>query len=168
MVYLSKENMVGNQEARHDLARSCRDALSKKCQRIHKTGQNKKRSYKKRTRDLWSSKTWDPNTNKTGSTILKEWTTPDSRNTPSTTNFEEEEIMGALGNDDNASMPEQLRRPNPWRKMMMMMMMMMKIYLFDLISRDSPQRFQVEWKWGCWIKAEIICWKLFSIIRPSR
>jgi len=27
--------------------------------------------------------------NKTGSTILKEWTTPDSRNTPSTTNLEE-------------------------------------------------------------------------------
>ena len=62
---------------------------------------------------------WDPNTNKTGSTILKEWTTPDSRHTPSTTNLEEEEIVGALGNDGNASMPEQVRPPNPWRKMMM-------------------------------------------------
>ena len=30
------------------------------------------------------------NTNKTGSTILKEWTTSDSRNTPSTTDLEEE------------------------------------------------------------------------------
>jgi len=27
-----------------------------------------------------------------------------------------------LGNDGNASMPEQVSRPNPWRKMMMMMM----------------------------------------------
>ena len=44
---------VGNHETRHDSSRSCRDALSKKCQRIHKTRQNKKRSHKKRTRDLW-------------------------------------------------------------------------------------------------------------------
>jgi len=52
---------------------------------------------------------------------LKEWTTPDSRNTPSTTNLEEEELMDAPGNDGKASMPEQFKRPNPWRKMMMMM-----------------------------------------------
>jgi len=54
---------------------------------------------------------------------LKEWTTPDFRNTPSTTNLEEEENVDALGNDGNASMPEQVNRPNPLRKMMMMMMM---------------------------------------------
>ena len=50
---------------------------------------------------------------KTESTILKEWTTPDSRNTPSTTNLEEEEIVDALGNDGNASMPGEVKRPNP-------------------------------------------------------
>jgi hypothetical protein len=33
--------------------------------------------------------------------------------------------VDAPGNDGNASMPEQVKRPNPWRKMMMMMMMMM-------------------------------------------
>ena len=55
----------------------------------------------------------------TGSTILKEWTTPDSRNTPSITNLEEEETVDAPGNDGNASMPEQVKRPNPWRKMTM-------------------------------------------------
>jgi hypothetical protein len=49
-------------------------------------------------------------------------TTTGFRNTPSTTNLEEEEIVDALGNDGNASMPEQVNRPNPWRKMMMMMM----------------------------------------------
>jgi hypothetical protein len=32
-------------------------------------------------------------------TILKEWTTPDFRNTPSTTNLEEEEIVDAQGKD---------------------------------------------------------------------
>jgi len=37
----------------------------------------------------------------------------------STTNLEEEEIAGALGNDGNASMLEQVNRPNPWRKIMM-------------------------------------------------
>ena len=65
-------------------------------------------------------KTWDPNTNKIWSTILKEWTTPESRNRPSTTNLEEEEIADTPGNDGNASMPEQFKRRNPWRKMMMM------------------------------------------------
>ena len=58
----------------------------------------------------------------TGSTTLKEWTTPDCRNTPSTANTEDEEIVDAPGNDGNASMPEQIKRPIPWRKMMMMMM----------------------------------------------
>jgi hypothetical protein len=53
---------------------------------------------------------------------LKEWTTPDFRNTPSTTNLEGEEIVDAPGKDGNASMPEQVNRPNPCRKMMIMMM----------------------------------------------
>ena len=56
------------------------------------------------------------------STTLKEWTTPDSRNTPSTTNLEEEETVDAPGNDVSASMPEQVKRPSPWKKKMMMMM----------------------------------------------
>jgi hypothetical protein len=65
----------------------------------------------------------------TGSIILKEWTTPDFRNTPSTTNLVEEEIVGALGNDGNASMPEQVSRPNPSKKKKMMMMVTIKIAL---------------------------------------
>jgi len=40
---------------------------------------------------------------------LKEWTTPDSRNRPSTTNLGEEETVDAPGNDGNASMPEQVK-----------------------------------------------------------
>jgi hypothetical protein len=55
----------------------------------------------------------------------KEWTTSDSRNTPSTTNLEEEETVDAPGNDDNSSKPEQVKRPNPWRKMMMIMSMIL-------------------------------------------
>jgi hypothetical protein len=51
---------------------------------------------------------------------LKEWTTPDFRNTPSTTNLEGEEIMDAPGKGGIPSMPEQFKRPNPWRKIMMM------------------------------------------------
>ena len=42
----------------------------------------------------------------------------------STTDLEEQEIVDAPGNDGNASIPEQVNRPNPWRKMMMMIMMM--------------------------------------------
>jgi hypothetical protein len=51
---------------------------------------------------------------------LKEETTAKFRNTPSTTNLEEEEIVDALGNDGNASMQEQVNRLNPWRKKIMM------------------------------------------------
>jgi len=51
---------------------------------------------------------------------LKAWITPVFRNTPSTTNLEEEEIVDAPGNDGNASMLEQVKRPNPWRKMVIM------------------------------------------------
>ena len=51
---------------------------------------------------------------------MKEWTTPDCQNTPSTTNLEEEEIVDVLRNDGNASMPEQVKRPNPWKMMMVM------------------------------------------------
>jgi hypothetical protein len=63
---------------------------------------------------------------------LKEWITLDSRNTPLTTNLQEEEIFGAPGDDGNASMQEQVKRPNPWKrrrrrrkkkKMMMMMIL---------------------------------------------
>jgi hypothetical protein len=39
---------------------------------------------------------------------------------PSTTNLVGKEIVDAQGKDGNASMPEQVKRPNPWRKMMMM------------------------------------------------
>jgi hypothetical protein len=63
---------------------------------------------------------------------LKKWTTPDSRNTPSTTKLEEEEIVDVPGNDGSASMPERAKRPNPWRKMMIMMMMMMIIIIMLL------------------------------------
>jgi hypothetical protein len=64
-------------------------------------------------------KRWDSNTSKTGSTILKEWTTPDCRNTTSTTNLEGEEIVDAPGKDDNASMPEQVQLHNQWSEMIM-------------------------------------------------
>jgi hypothetical protein len=56
------------------------------------------------------------------STISKEWTTPDIRYTPSTTNLEKKEIVDAPGNDGNASRPEQVKRSNSWRKMMMIRM----------------------------------------------
>jgi len=59
---------------------------------------------------------------------LKEWTTPDCRNTPSTTNLEEEETVDAPGNDGNASMPEQVKRTNPWTKMMMIFYICRLVY----------------------------------------
>jgi hypothetical protein len=52
---------------------------------------------------------------------LKEWITPYRQNTPSTTKLEVEEIVDAPGNDGHASMPEQVKQPNKWRKKKMMM-----------------------------------------------
>jgi hypothetical protein len=51
---------------------------------------------------------------------LKEWTTPDFPNMPPTTNLEGEEIVDTPGKDGNVLMPDQVKRPNPRRKMMMM------------------------------------------------
>ena len=93
---------------------------------------------------------------KIGSTILKEWTTPDSRNTPSTTNLEEEEIVDALGNDGNASMPEQVRQPNPWRKMVMMMMMMMMMMTFKpSLVTGRTRRNTERLSWAEWLETDL-------------
>jgi hypothetical protein len=35
---------------------------------------------------------------------------------PSTTNPEEEELVDVPQNDSNASVTEQVKRPNPWKK----------------------------------------------------
>ena len=84
-------------------------ALSKKCYRIHKTGQNKKRKHKTKTRDLWNTRRMTQIQTKLEQPLRKEWTTPDCRNTPSTTNLEEEETVDAPGNDGKASMPELIK-----------------------------------------------------------
>jgi hypothetical protein len=55
-------------------------------------------------------------------THLERWLTLDSRNTPSTTKVEEEEIMDAPENDGIASMPEQVKRPNPWMKIIIIIL----------------------------------------------
>ena len=53
--------------------------------------------------------------------------------------LEEEEIVDALGNDGNTSVPEQIKRPNPWRrrrrkkKKKKMMMMMHLFYVWFLL-----------------------------------
>jgi hypothetical protein len=82
-------------------------------------------------------KMWHPYTTKTGSTILKKWTTPEFRSTPSTTNLEEEEIVDVPRNDGNASMQELVKRRNPWRKMMMMMMLFSSFCL-SFFSKQMP------------------------------
>ena len=56
---------------------------------------------------------------------------------PSTTNLEEEEIVDAPGNDGDASMPEQVNRPNPWREMMMMMMITMMTRILNVSKLNA-------------------------------
>ena len=118
---------MGNHAERSDSPRSCRDALSKKCYRIHKTGRNKKRRHKTRTRDLWNTRRetqiqtkldQPPQTNGQHQTaeIRPHLQTPGK-----------ERMAEAPGNDGNASIPEQVKRPNTWSKMMMMMMILFSI-----------------------------------------
>ena len=48
--------------------------------------------------------------------------------------------MDAPGNDGNASMPEHVKRPNPWRKMLLMMMiilMMIKFTEFQIAVKSG-------------------------------
>ena len=52
---------------------------------------------------------------------------------PWTTNLEEEEIVDTPGNDGNTSMPEQVKRPNPWRKTMMMICYLHSIMSYGII-----------------------------------
>ena len=52
---------------------------------------------------------------------------------PSNTNLGGEEIVDAPGKDGNVSMPELVKRPNPWRKMMMMMMIYIYIYKYSTL-----------------------------------
>ena len=56
--------------------------------------------------------------------------------------------MDALGNDDNASIPEQVNRLNPWRKMMMMMMVMMikEEYIGHILCRNCLLKHVTEGK----------------------
>jgi hypothetical protein len=63
-------------------------------------------------------------------------TTPNFRNTPSTTNPEGEEIVDVPGKDGNESMPEQVIRPNPWKEMMMMIMMIIIIIHLPYFTSD--------------------------------
>jgi LPS O-antigen subunit length determinant protein (WzzB/FepE family) len=64
---------------------------------------------------------------------LKEWTTPNFQNMPLTTNLEGEEIVEAAGKDGKTSMPEQVKRPNPWRKMMMMMVVVVGVVVVVVV-----------------------------------
>ena len=80
---------------------------------------------------------------------MKERTTPDSRNTPSTTNLEEEEIVDALGNDGNASMAEQIKRTNPGIKMMMMVMMMMMVVMMMMMMLYCLMNMKISAASGC-------------------
>ena len=54
---------------------------------------------------------------------FNQWITTDSRNSTSNTNPEDEEVVDAPGKDGNASMPEQVERPNPWRKIIIIIIL---------------------------------------------
>jgi len=67
---------------------------------------------------------------------LREWTTTDCRNTPSTTNPEDEEIVDASGKKATLRCRNSVKRRNPW--MMMMMMIMMMIMNAYSVNIDEP------------------------------
>ena len=82
--------------------------------------------------------------------------------------------MDAPGNDGNASIPEQVKRPNPWRKMMMMMMMIMIMKMMMMIMMICCIRsFLVELflriagvSYGRFMamRCKLICQRIFSTV----
>jgi hypothetical protein len=73
---------------------------------------------------------------------------------PSTTHPEEEEIVDVPENDGNASMPEQVKRPNPWKKKKMMMMII-------IISHKVLSSIR-------YIHKIVILWSFLNVRIPSR
>ena len=67
---------------------------------------------------------------------MRESITTDCRNTSSTTNPEDEEVVDSPGKDVNAPMSELVKRTNPQRKMMTMMM----TWAVDLELKDASVR----------------------------
>ena len=55
--------------------------------------------------------------------------------------------VNTLGNDGNASMPEQVKRPNPWRKMMMMMMTCNRPLRLLSLFGIKTQRLNFSYTW---------------------
>ena len=98
-----------------------RDARSKNCQRVYKTRQNKKRSHKKK---LEFSGIQDVKSKYKQSWIKHLERMDNTRLPKHALNYKPRgrRDRGAPGKDDKASMPEEFKRPNPWRQMIMMMM----------------------------------------------
>jgi hypothetical protein len=60
--------------------------------------------------------------------------TTDSRNTPSSTNLEEEEVVDAPGNDGVASMPEQIKR-----RLLLLLLLLLRI------AANQPEYTLIPW-----------------------
>jgi hypothetical protein len=78
---------------------------------IHKTRQNTKRSHKKRTGYLWTTRYEIQIQTKLDQPSQKNGQHQTSDACPS----EGEEVVDAPGKDGDTSMPEQIKQPNPWR-----------------------------------------------------
>jgi hypothetical protein len=55
------------------------------------------------------------------------------------TRLKEEEIVDAPGNDGNASMSEQFKRPKPWRKMMIIIIIIIITFNFSFTNVSVEQ-----------------------------
>src|SRR5215468_8409532 len=90
---------------------------------MHKTRQNKERSHTKRTKDLWNTRCKIQIQTKLDQPSRKNGQHQNPETHPRLQNREGEENVGSSGKDGNALMQKQVKRPNPWRKMMMMTIM---------------------------------------------
>jgi hypothetical protein len=80
---------------------------------------------------------------------------------PSTTNLEGEKIVDSPGKDGNTSMPEQVKRPNPWRKMMMTILHIIPLTIcYCYTSLNKPAVFFLAVIRN-FVKSEISC--LFTV-----
>jgi hypothetical protein len=89
------------------------------------------------TRGLWNIRCEIQIQTKLDQPSRKNGQQTDCRNAPSNINLEEEEIMDDIRNDGNASITEQVKRPNLWKVVMMIYLI---LPLLQSSQRDDKMK----------------------------
>ena len=97
---------------------------------VHKARQNKKRCYKKRTRDLWNTRREIQTQTKLDQPTSKSGRHPNPETRPQLQTSRKKRSWTTQETMATRRCRNRSKEPNPWRKMMMMMMMILYTQTF--------------------------------------